>query len=292
MALLCFNFFKELRYLPDFVKLSHSVFALPFALSALILASKGFPKIRILLLVVGAVVTARLVAMAFNRIVDAKYDAANPRTRERHLPTGKISFATAWAIIGLSSLLFVWIAFSINKVAGFLSPIALIIVGGYSFTKRFTYFSHFFLGAALGLAPLGAWLAARGHLADPIPWLLALAVICWVAGFDMIYALQDAAFDKTYGLYSMIVLLGVNRAMHWVQFLHVLMFLILVVIGLLLSLKPPYFLGLLVVLAALLWEHGLIRRLNQNNLQLAFLQANAMASFGYLAAVLLGVFAS
>ncbi len=283
------NIFKELRHFPEFVKLSHSVFALPFALAALILAMKGFPDWRTLFLVVGAVISARFTAMAFNRIVDTRYDALNPRTANRHLPSEKISTPTAWSIVVVGASTFVFISITINQLAGILSPVALIIILGYSFTKRFTSLSHFFLGAALGLAPLGAWVSVRGTLNDLAPWLLALAVIFWVAGFDIIYALQDLEFDKTHGLYSMVVALGPKRSMGLVRLLHAMMFLILVAIGLLLNLKPIYFAGLVIVFVSLIWEQWLMCRVTKKNLQIAFLQANALASFGYLGAVIAGV---
>ena len=284
------NRLKELRHFSDFVKLSHSVFAMPFALASLVMALRGCPGWRILGLVMVAVVAARTAAMGFNRIADMRFDAANPRTAERHLPSGKMSMPVAWGIVLVSSIAFVFISAAINPLALRLSPVALAVVLGYSLTKRFTRFSHFFLGAALGLAPLGAWVAARGEVADPAPWLLALAVMFWVAGFDMIYALQDAEFDRAHGLHSMIVSLGASRSLQLVRLLHGAMLLILVAVGFLLQMRWPYFAGLVIVLASLVWEQVLIRKLNQGNLQLAFLQANAAASFGYLAAVLLGVF--
>ena len=284
------NFLKELRYFPEFVKLSHSVFALPFALAALILAMKGVPDWRTLLLVIGAVISARFTAMAFNRIVDTHYDALNPRTADRHLPSGKMSIFTAWGIVVVGAFIFILISIMINKLAGMLSPVALVIILGYSFTKRFTSLSHFFLGAALGLAPLGAWVSARGTLNDLVPWLLALAVIFWVAGFDIIYALQDLEFDKVHNLHSMVVALGPKRSMILVRLLHAAMFLILVAIGFLLHLNPIYFGGLVIVLLSLIWEQWLMRRLDQKNIQTAFLQANALASFGYLGAVVLSTF--
>jgi len=280
----------ELRHFPKFVKLSHSVFALPFGLAALLLAARGFPGWRTLSLVVGAVITARFAAMAFNRVADVKYDALNPRTAGRHLPSGQMSLSTAWGLVAAGSLLFVGIAVSINEPAAWLSPVALAIILGYSFTKRFTSLSHFWLGAALALAPLGAWISVRNELADPVPWLLALAVMLWVAGFDMIYALQDEAFDRTHGLHSMVVSLGPSKTLILVLVLHLAMLGMLLGIGILLRAGTPYFLGLLVVAASLAWEQWLIRQPDPAKLQLAFLQANALASFGYLAAVTAEIF--
>ncbi len=285
------NRIRELRHFPEFVKLSHSVFAMPFALASLLLASGGWPPLPTLGLVVAAVILARTSGMAFNRLVDAHFDAANPRTAERHLPSGKLSISVARSIVFVSALGFVFVSIVISPLAGKLSPVALLLVLGYSWTKRFTHFSHFVLGAALGLAPVGAWLALRGNLNNSTPWLIGLAVVFWVAGFDIIYALQDFEFDRKQGLHSMVVAIGPKRALQLVRLLHLAMFLILVGIGLLFPLKWPYFAGLGIVAACLLWEHWLMRWINQQNLQLAFLQANAGASFGYLAAAALGVFA-
>jgi len=281
-------FFKELRHFPDFVKISHSVFAMPFALAALLLGAGTFPSWRIVALVVIAVICARFTAMAFNRITDIKFDALNARTAQRHLPAGKISVSTAWLIVGVGILSFVLTSWKINPLAGWLSPVALLIVLGYSYMKRFTRFSHFVLGAALGLAPLGAWVAVRNDLHSLVPWLLAFAVMCWVAGFDMIYALPDVEFDRSHGLHSMVVALGEKHVLRLVLILHTAMLCILIWIGFLMKLEFLYFAGLLIVLGSLVWEQWLVRHLNDSNLQKAFFQANAIASFGFLGAVILG----
>ena len=193
-----------------FVKLSHTVFALPFALGSMALAARetrGWPGWRLFLLIVAAVTLARTCAMSFNRIVDRKFDAENPRTAARHLPAGEISLASAWTLCGLTAAGFCAVAWQINFICLLLSPVALAVVCFYSLTKRFTDFTHLYLGAALALAPIGAWLAVRGtlHLA---PIVLALAVVCWLAGFDIIYALQDYEFDKKRGLHSLVVRWG------------------------------------------------------------------------------------
>lgn len=283
---------SELRHLPEFVKISHSVFALPFALAALFLGAAGMPRPMTLLLVIGAVVTARFAAMAFNRIVDRRWDALNPRTVERHLPARKVSLPTAWMVVIISILLFIAIAWKINALAFQLSPVALLAVLGYSFTKRFTSFSHFFLGAALGIAPLGAWVAARGELASPIPWLMGLAVLCWVAGFDIIYALQDEAFDRSQQLHSMVVRWGTRRALGLVRVLHGAMWMLLVAIGILAHSNRIYFAGVAAILLALIWEQWLMREAGTERLQKAFFEANAIVSFSYFATVVLSVMTS
>ncbi len=282
---------QELRHFPGLVRWSHSAFALPFALASLLLAVGGLPGGRVLLLVMGAVLSARVAAMAFNRIADAELDALNPRTAERHLPSGRLSRATAWGIVLIASAVFVLIAALINPLAGLLSPVALVIVLGYSYTKRFTAWSHFVLGLALGLAPVGTWVAARAVLWDFIPWFLALAVICWVAGFDTIYSLHDNEFDRSHGLHSMGVVLGKPRALGLARALHAGMLIPLVGVGVLAGFPWPYYAGLAVVMAGLLWVHVLIRCSGTTNLEGASLGANTLVSFGYLGAVALGVFA-
>lgn len=279
----------ELRHFPGFVRLSHSVFALPFALAALALACDGLPSLRLLGLVVAAVVFARTAGMAFNRLADAAFDARNPRTASRHLPAGRVSRATAWGIVGISLAAFVAVCALINRLALALSPVAVAIVLGYSLTKRFTRGSHFVLGVALGLAPLGAWAAARGTLADAAPWLIAGAVVFWVAGFDIVYATQDAEFDRAEGLRSLAAAFGSERALRWVPWLHAVMLLLLIAVGPLLRLGWAYHAGLLLVLAAILWEGRLVARREDREMQAAFLRANALASFGYLGAVILGL---
>lgn len=284
------NLVRELRHFPGFVKWSHSVFALPFALASFCLADHRFPGWRLLGLVVGAVLTARVAAMAFNRIADVPLDLQNPRTASRHLPTGRVSRSTAWGIALGASIAFVLIAVSINHLAGILSPVALMIILGYSYTKRFTSLSHFVLGLALGLAPVGAWVAVRSTLWGWVPWLLTLAVIAWVAGFDIIYSLQDAHFDRIHGLHSMVVRLGKERALALARLLHVAMLAPLMGVGWMMRMPVSYYAVLTVILAGLFWIHILIYRGGATNLEGASLWANAIVSFGYLAAVTAGVY--
>ncbi|HTG44667.1 MAG TPA: 4-hydroxybenzoate octaprenyltransferase, partial [Verrucomicrobiae bacterium] len=189
---------SELVKWGEFVKLSHTVFALPFALASMVVAARetrGWPGWKLFLLIVGAVLTARTCAMSFNRIVDRHFDQENPRTAARHLPSGQISLASAWTLCLLSAGAFIAVSYQINFPCFILSPVALIVVCFYSLTKRFTDFTHIYLGIALALAPVGAWIAVRGtiHLA---PIVLAIAVVCWLIGFDVIYALQDYEFDR------------------------------------------------------------------------------------------------
>lgn len=283
------RFFAELRHLPGLVRLSHSVFALPFALAALALACGGMPSLHLLGLVVAAVVFARTAGMAFNRLADAAFDARNPRTAARHLPSGRVSRYTAWGIVLLSCAAFVGVCARLNGLALALAPAALAVVLGYSLTKRFTRWSHFVLGMALGIAPLGAWVAARATLAYSAPWLLACAVVFWVAGFDIVYATQDADFDRASGLHSLATALGVERALRLVPWLHGAMLAALATVGPVSGLGWAYYAGLISVLISILWETRLVARREDREIQAAFLRANALASFGYLGAVLLGL---
>ena len=275
----------------EFVKLSHTVFALPFALASMAVAareSRGWPGWRLFLLIVGAVITARTCAMAFNRIVDRKFDAENPRTAARHLPAGKISIASAWTLCLLSAAAFITITYFINRVCFFLSPLALGVVCFYSLTKRFTDFTHIYLGIALALAPIGAWLAVRGqiHIA---PVFLALAVVCWLIGFDIIYAIQDYEFDRTHGLHSLVVRWGPKNALQFSFLAHLVMWGLLALFGLFSRFWIPYFIALLIILVSLLLEHFIARRRSLKWINVAFFRLNAVVSVTFLVGTVVSV---
>jgi 4-hydroxybenzoate polyprenyltransferase len=275
----------------QFVKLSHTVFALPFALASMAVAARdarGWPGWRLFLLIVGAVLTARTCAMSFNRIVDRHFDKENPRTSERHLPAGRITLASASLLCGASAAAFVWIAYRINFVCFVLSPLALVVVCFYSLTKRFTDFTHVYLGVALSLAPIGAWLAVRGqiHLA---PIVLALAVVCWLIGFDIIYALQDYEFDRKNGLHSLVVRWGPKNALQFSFLIHMLMWGLLALFGLFSRFWMPYFVGLGIILLSLLLEHLLARRRSLKWINTAFFRLNALVSIVFLAGTVISV---
>src|SRR5437879_7504059 len=210
------------RYI-NFVRLPHTVFALPFALLGVIVASYREPVTwRVAILVVVAFTAARFVAMGFNRIADRRFDARNPRTEQRELPAGRLTVSQAWAAVIAATVLFLWAAWALNPLCAALAPVALIWIATYSYTKRFTDWSHLWLGAALAIAPVGGYVAVTGAWSDPW-WLLlliALAVACWVAGFDIFYALQDEAFDRAEGLRSLVVRLGQGWAIIVAQLLH------------------------------------------------------------------------
>lgn len=294
--------FRQLWNIADFVKISHTVFALPFALAAMLMAARanrGWPGWRTFLLILVAMVAARTCAMAFNRIVDRTYDAENPRTAARHLPRGTISLAGAWTLCALSGVTLVLAAWGLNPVCFYLSPVALIVICSYSLTKRFTDFTHVFLGVALALAPIGAWLAVKGTFdlspfvagslsfknSALLPLLLAVAVVFWLVGFDLIYAIQDYEFDRRHGLHSLVVRWGVRNALHASLLAHVTMWLTLAILGILARFWLPYLVGLLVILACLLVEHWLARRRSLKWINTAFFRMNALISTVYLVVV-------
>jgi len=265
------------------IRFSHTIFALPFALGALVVAANGLPSARTLLLVLVCMVSARTAAMLFNRFVDWSLDQRNPRTASRHLLLSKPAIG---ALLGLSSALFVAAAAAINRLTFVLSPVALAIVFFYSLTKRFTAATHFFLGLALAISPIGAWIAQRGEL-DLAPIVLAIGVICWVAGFDLIYATQDFEFDRREGIRSLVVTMGIARTLRVAQLLHVLMLTMLIGFGFAANLGPIYFLAMPVVAAALVYEHRSARSLDVAGINRAFFQSNAFVSALFLVVVCL-----
>ncbi len=274
----------------EFVRFSHTVFALPFALGAMWAAARGtggWPGGRTFGLIVAAMVCARTAAMGFNRIVDWKFDARNPRTATRHLPAGKIGRVEAWTIVVVSAVGFVVVCSFINWICFALSPVALAVIGFYSFTKRFTSFSHFFLGLSLALAPLGAWLAVSGEFAWPAV-VLAAAVVFWLVGFDIIYATQDVEFDRQAGLHSLPARLGIAGALRVAQAAHGLMAVALLGFGLISGMQWPYYAGLALIVVCLVWQHFLAAKQDPVSLNVAFFRMNAIISAVFLLAVVLG----
>jgi 4-hydroxybenzoate polyprenyltransferase len=263
------------------IRFSHTIFALPFALGALIVSANGWPSLRILLLVLVCMVCARTAAMLFNRLVDWSLDQRNPRTATRHLllpkPTVVISLLASAAGFFLA-------AATINRPTFLLSPIALAVIFFYSLTKRFTAATHFFLGLALAIAPIGAWIAQTGHV-DLAPMILALGIICWVAGFDLIYATQDYDFDRRENIHSLAVKLGIARSLRLAQLLHAAAFAALIGFGLLARLGPVYFWAMPLVAVALVFEHRSARDLDIRGINRAFFQSNAFVSAVFLVAV-------
>jgi len=284
--------FATFKKWAEFVKISHTVFALPFALAAMVVAARdtrGWPGWRTFGLILAAMFCARSCAMSFNRIADRKFDAANPRTAGRHLPAGQISLSGAWTLCLLSAAGLVAASYLLNPLCFRLSPVALFFVCFYSLTKRFTDYTHVWLGIALALAPVGAWLAVKGgftwrpldHGAG-LPLLLAAAVVFWLIGFDIIYALQDYEFDRRHGLHSLVVAWGPVNALRAAFLSHLLMWGLLAGFGLLARFRVAYLAGLIIILGSLVLEHWLARRRGLGWIQNAFFRLNALISLVFL----------
>jgi 4-hydroxybenzoate polyprenyltransferase len=282
-------FFRNIGITLEMIKWEHSVFALPFALAGAMLAADGIPQGRQLLWIVVAMVAARSAAMAFNRLTDARLDAQNPRTRGRALPAGLLSAKFVIGFVVVSSLLLMFSAWQLNQLAFLLAPVALAIVLLYSFTKRFTRWSHLVLGFALGIAPAAAWIAVRGSL-DPRILLLTAAVTCWVAGFDVLYACQDYYFDRSAGLHSIPRFIGIRGALFVARTLHALMLLLLVAVVYAFGLGHIAIAGIVLVGLLLAYEHSLVAPDDLSKLNAAFFTTNGVISvvlFIFIAADLL-----
>lgn len=267
------------------IRFEQTLFSLPFCLLAAVIAARGVPEARTLGLIVLALVAARSAAMAINRFADAALDARNPRTAGRAIPAGRVPRGAMAAFAVLSLVVFVGAAAALNPLCLALSPIALALLVGYSWTKRFTSICHLALGMTLGLAPLGAWAAIRATLADLTPWLLGLAVATWVAGFDVVYACPDAEVDRRDGLHSIPRALGVRRAFRVSEALHVLTLAFLVAAGVVTEeLGPLWWPGLAAAAAVLVLEHVLVRPGSYARMATAFFRLNAVFSLLLLAA--------
>ena len=273
----------------ELVKFSHTIFALPFALAAMLVAARGLPDARIFAWIVVAMVGARTAAMGFNRIVDREIDARNPRTRNREIPAGKVSLRGAVALVVVASLLFFVAAWQINALALLLSPLTLCALFFYSFCKRFTSLSHFVLGLCLGIAPVGAWVAVTGRI-EIAPCVLCAAVIAWVAGFDMIYATMDWEFDRQTGLNSMVTKLGVGRALNLARALHVAFLALLIIFGVLSGLGALYFGAVALIGGFIVYEHALVKPEDLRRVNAAFFTMNGAISVFFLVAIAISVF--
>ncbi len=261
----------------EMIKWEHSIFALPFALTAAILAAGGWPRVSQLFWIIVCMVAARSAAMAFNRWADASLDADNPRTKMRAIPAGQLSRQFVAGFAAVASLLFVLAASRLNRMTLLLSPVALLIVMAYSYTKRFTRWSHLFLGLALGIAPAAAWIAVRGSL-DPRILVLTAIVLCWVGGFDTLYACQDADHDLRVGLKSIPASIGASGAFMVARALHLLMLVLLVWLVKLFALGPISWIGMAVVAALLLYEHLIISPGDLRRMNAAFFTLNGIIS--------------
>ncbi len=280
---------RKIGIILEMIKFEHTVFALPFALSSAIVAANGLPNWRILGWILVAMVGARSAAMAFNRIVDARLDALNPRTAKRAIPMGVVSMAAAWFFTICSAAVFVLAARMLNPLAFALSPVALVALLGYSYTKRFTSLSHLWLGLCLGIAPVGAWVAVRGEIGFP-SMVLSAAVIFWTAGFDIIYSLQDLEFDKAQRLFSLPAKVGPKWALLASRFFHAVTAALLVWFGLLSGLGAIYFVGIALIAISLAYEQSLVSPGDISRVNTAFFTINGFVSLGVLAFVAADVF--
>ena len=268
---------KKIGILLEMIKFKLTIFAMPFAFTGAFLAARGVPELKIIFLIILAMVGARTCAMGFNRIVDWKYDGANPRTEARALPAGEVKMAEAWAMVVLAGLLFFTACYTINALTLLLSPVALFLTLFYSYTKRFTAFCHIVLGVALAFSPLGGWVAVSGSFSG-FPWVLSLGVLFWVAGFDTIYACLDAEFDRRAGLYSLPSRLGGARAFRLAGLFHVLAFVFFSLTGVVAQLNVFYYLGIVLTAGALLYQHKLVNPEDLSKIHLSFFSMNGFIS--------------
>jgi 4-hydroxybenzoate polyprenyltransferase len=268
---------KNLRVTLEMIKWEHSIFALPFALCGAMLAARGVPTAHQIIWIIVAMVSARSAAMSFNRLADISIDAANPRTRTRALPAGILTQNFVKVFVVLCSFIFVLSAWELNRMAFLLSPVALAILLLYSYTKRWTRWSHLVLGFALGVAPAAAWIAVRGSL-DPRILLLTAAVTFWVAGFDVLYACQDYEFDQQAGLHSLPRYCGIANALWIARFFHLSMLLLLAVLVWTFGLGPLTVAGVVAVLVLLAYEHSLVSKNDLSKLNAAFFTMNGIIS--------------
>ena len=260
------------------IKVEHTLFALPFAFLGALLAANGMPALRQIVWIIVAMVGARSAAMAFNRIADRNIDARNPRTANRALPAGLLSVGFVWAFTILSAALFLFAAAMLNRLTLILAPVALASVLLYSFTKRWTQFSHLVLGWCLSIAPTGAWIAVRGEIGSAVPLLLSLVVLLWTAGFDVLYACQDYDFDRHEGLRSIPARVGIAQALWIARALHGGAFVALVALYFMTNLGPVAFAGVIATGALLIYQHRLVRADDLGRLNAAFFTTNAFVS--------------
>jgi len=272
------GFFGKLKTTLEMIKFEHTLFALPFAFLGAVLAADGLPTWRQILWITVAMVGARSAAMTFNRIVDREIDAANPRTANRELPSGRLSLSFAWAFLLASVAVFVFAAYSLNWLTFALSPVALISVLGYSYAKRFTAFAHMLLGWALAISPTAAWIAVRGAIDSEVPILLSVFVLMWTSGFDVLYACQDQEFDRKAGLHSIPARFGIARSLWIARLFHFQAAIVLLLVLAFTGLGWPAYLGAGAVMALLVYQHTLIKPNDLSKMNAAFFTTNAFVS--------------
>ncbi|MBA3532632.1 MAG: UbiA family prenyltransferase [Ardenticatenales bacterium] len=279
----------QVKVFLDMIKFEHTIFALPFAYIGMVLAVRGWPSWADFFWITVAMASARTLAMAVNRVADAAIDARNPRTAGRPIPSGKMKASTVWALAFLSLAIFILAALNLNPYVWPLAPLALFALTFYSYTKRFTWLCHWWLGATDGAAAAGGWAAIRGNL-DPIAWLLWGAVTTWIAGFDLIYACQDVAFDRAEGLHSFPSRFGIAAALNTARVMHLLTALLLAAVGVVAALGWPYWLGWLIAITLLVYENSLVKPDDLSKVDLAFFTVNGYIAVIVFIGTLLGVY--
>lgn len=270
--------FRDIRTTLDMIKIEHTLFALPFAFLGAVLAARGIPSAWQIIWIVFAMVGARSTAMAFNRIADRDFDARNPRTKTRAIPAGALSVGFVWGFTLVSAAIFFLAAAMLNRLTLILSPVALLSILLYSYTKRWTLLSHLVLGWCLAIAPTGAWIAVRGAIDSPMPLLLSLVVMLWTAGFDVLYACQDYEFDRREGLYSIPARFGIGQSLWISRALHAGAFAALVALYFLTNLGILAVIGVIATGALLIYQHTLVRANDLSRLNAAFFTTNAFVS--------------
>ncbi len=279
------NFFTFIKM----IKLEHSLFALPFAFVSMFLATKGLPSPNIILWIVVAMVGARSVAMGLNRYIDAEIDKENPRTASRQIPKGEISKKSTLFYIILSLIIYFIAACMLNKLTVILSPIPILIFILYAYAKRFTNLCHIILGVALGIVPICVWIAATGNISI-IPFILGVAIIFWVAGFDILYAIQDIEYDKKVGLYSIPSFFGIKGALIIAKILHFIAFILFILLTFFADLGYIYLIGIFISGALMIYEHSLVSENNLEKLNMAFFNMNAYISIIIMIFTIIDVF--
>lgn len=268
---------QKIGVLLEMIKFKLTIFAMPFAFTGAFLAAGGVPDLQIFLWITVAMVAARTSAMGFNRIIDRKFDASNPRTIKRALPAGEVKLTEAWAMVIIAAAIFFLSCAQLNRLTLLLSPFALGLTFFYSLTKRFTSLCHLVLGIALAFAPLGGWVAVSGSLAD-YPWVLSLGVLFWVAGFDTVYGCLDVEYDRQAGLYSLPASLGRKNAFRLAVLFHLLAFVLFTITGLQMQLNYFYFIGLLVTALALFYQHLIVSPSDLSRINASFFSMNGLIS--------------
>ena len=274
--------FRKIKIILDMIKFEHTIFALPFAIMSAFIASDGIPAPDKLFWILLAMIGARSCAMAFNRLADSGFDGANPRTAARAIPAGKITKRAVRVFTVVSAALLVFAAYKLNPLAFALSPVALAVIVGYSYSKRWTILSHFWLGLSISIAPIGAWIAITGTLDWP-PMLLGLAVLLWIGGFDIIYACQDYEFDRKHGLFSIPARYGKQRALRLSSTLHAMMVGVLIGVTAITNLGVFYLIGVGIVTILLIYEHTIVRPNDLSRVNLAFFTLNGVVSLVLMA---------